>query len=120
MRSTEGINLRRDPFRLWGEKTLSWLPVGLGGGNVPRFKTTPEGWGGGEVEPSDYVEDEEDKDQHHDEYVFDGDDSDVYPSSWALPVTAIIKSPSVATIFDGSWMTWLVKIALGVFDYIHQ
>ena len=70
MRSTEGINLRRDPFRLWGEKTLSWLPVGLGGGNVPRFKTTPEGWGGGEVEPSDYVEDEEDKDQHHDDYVF--------------------------------------------------
>ena len=51
---------------------------------------------------------------------FDGDDSDVYPSSWALPVTAIIKSPSVATIFDGSWITWLVKIALGVFDYIHQ
>ena len=120
MRSTEGRNLRRDPLRLWGEKTLSWLPVGLGGGDVPRFKTTPEGWGGGEVEQYDYVEDEEDKDQHHDDYVFDGDDSDVYPSSWALPVTAIIKSPSVATIFDGSWITWLVKIALGVFDCIHQ
>ena len=47
MRSTEGRNLRRDPLRLWGEKTLSWLPVGLVSGDVPRFKTTSEGGGGG-------------------------------------------------------------------------
>ena len=61
---------------------MSWLPVGLVGGDVPRFKTTPEGQGGvGEVEQYDYVEEEEDKDHHHDDYVFDGDDSDVYPSS---------------------------------------
>ena len=31
----------------------------------------------------------------------------MYPSSWAFPVTAIIKSPSVATILDGSWITWV-------------
>ena len=31
----------------------------------------------------------------------------MYPSSWAFPVTAIIKSPSVATILEGSWITYV-------------
>ena len=48
--------------------------------HVSRPHLRGGGRGMGEVEQNDYVE-EEDKDQHHDDYVFDGDDSDVYPSS---------------------------------------
>ena len=59
-------------------------------------------WDGG----GDDDNDDDDDGDRDDDYDDDGDDPHVYPSSCAFPVTAIIRSPSVATILEGSWMTW--------------